>query len=133
MPENNIDVSSLLEAMREIKDEKDRVNQHLKRINEAEEKLERDILDAMTSLGFVEAGDKVSSACGTATRQVKWRAKYEPDKWPEIVKWMAEQGRTDLVQRRLSDAKIMELVDLGQPLPDGLGVESFEQLSFRRA
>lgn len=126
-------LSDLLARFRDIKDAKDEVNARLKDLNKREGEMESAILAAMESAGFVKSGDKVSSAAGTATRQTKWRAKYDPEKWPDIVKWCAENNRTDLVQRRLSDTRIMEIVDLGQPLPDGIEPESYTDLSFRRS
>jgi len=40
---------------------------------------------------------------------------------------------TYLIQRRLNDSKVLELVDNGVPLPDGLTIEGYDDLAFRRS
>lgn len=126
-------ISDLLAMLRAAKDEKDELNAGLKDANRRESELERAIIARMESQGLTKHGDKVSSAAGTFTRQTKWRAKYTPEKWPAIVAWCAANDRTDLIQRRTADSRIMELVDQGAPLPDGIEPESYTDCLFRRS
>jgi hypothetical protein len=91
--------------------------------------IEQDIQFKMEELGI----DSASEDGVSVTTKVKFRAKYEPELWSDIVKWAASSGLDYVVQRRLNDAKIMELVDNGVPLPQGLTVESYNDLAFRRS
>lgn len=126
-------ISDLLAALRTVKDRKDAVNETLKQLNEWEQKHELAILAAMEQQGLTKHGDKVSSESGTFVRQTKWRAKYAPEKWPGIMAWCVANDRTDLIQRRTADSRVMELVDKGLPLPDGIEPESYTDCLFRRS
>lgn len=76
--------------------------------------------------------DKASAHGITVSIREKWRAKYTPELWPGVVEWAITHGHSHIVQRRLTDAAVMELVDNGVILPDGLSVESFKDLDVRR-
>lgn len=91
--------------------------------------IETDIESKMKELGIESASEDGVSV----STKTKWRAKYEPELWGDIVKWAASSGLDYVVQRRLNDAKIMELVDNGIALPQGLTVESYNDLAFRRS
>jgi hypothetical protein len=122
-------LGELVAELRSIKDRKDGLNAELSGLNKREDEIEYAIMDTLTAAGLAKA----TTDAGTVSKSTKWRAKYDPEKWADIFKWAAARDRTDLIQRRTSDAKIMELVDAGEALPDGLTVESFEQISFRRS
>lgn len=121
-------LSDLLATYRTHRDRLDEVLAEEKAIREQMEAVESDIRSAMSAAGLESA--KGGGMSVTAT--TKWRARYDPEKWAQVVAWCVAQGRPDLVQRRLNDAKIMELVDSGVGLPEGLNVESFPDLLFRR-
>lgn len=91
--------------------------------------IEADIQRKMEEMGI----ESVAQDGVNLTLRKKWRAKYEPELWGDIVKWAASSGLDYVVQRRLNDAKIMELVDNGIALPQGLTVESYNDLAFRRS
>ena len=114
-------------------DEIDEINLRLKRASARKEALQREALAYMTREGLTRDGDKISAGGITLTRADKWRPAYDPEKWTSIVKWAIESGNDHIVQRRLSASPIMELVDAGVPLPDGLSVESYTELSHRRS
>jgi hypothetical protein len=130
---DNSTPSDWIATLRRIRDQKDAINAQLKDIGEQEDEAERGLLDAMAAAGFDSPGDKVSTEFGTAIRQEKWRAKYDPERWGEFFKWCAENDRTDLIQRRTADARILELQDKGLPMPPGVEMEPFTALLFRRA
>lgn len=125
-------IADLLADKRRVRDELDTVNQKLATLREADTALDRQIMDAMTEAGLTEAGAKVSGSGMTVTRTNKWRAIYKPEKWADFFKWCAVNNYDYLIHRRMSDAKIMELVDAGVALPDGVTVESFPELNCRR-
>lgn len=76
--------------------------------------------------------DRASAHGLTVSLREKWRAKYIPDLWQRVVAWAISEGHSQIVQRRLTDAAVMELVDNGVPLPEGLSVEPFTDLDVRR-
>ena len=126
-------VSELLASRKALINLKDKAADELSKIGGQIEDVDRALMGAMKDLGMTKDGAKVSEHGLTATMRTKWRAKYEPDQWPAIFKWAAESGRDYLIHRRLSDAKVMELVDEGVSLPDGLTTEAYPSLDFRRS
>lgn len=52
-----------------------------------------------------------------ATVKVTDKPRIDPAKWEEFYAWVAENDRFDLLQKRLSDNAIMELIDAGEVLP----------------
>lgn len=122
-------IGELLAAFRAAQDHKDDCDSALKRAREACDVLELRIRLAMESQGT----EKTSAHGVTASIVTKWRAKYTPEKWGDLVKWAAHNGYDYLIQRRLTDSKVMELVDNGVELPDGLSVESYKDINFRRS
>lgn len=126
-------IAELLGIKSELLRQKDEATATLGTINESMDKVDRDIMEAMNSAGMTGDGAKVSDNGLTVTRRTKWRAKYDPEKWPTIFKWAAENGNEYLIHRRLSDAKVMELVDEGIQLPEGLTTEAYPSLDFRRS
>lgn len=76
--------------------------------------------------------DKATAGGVTASIKQRWAVKYDPERWGEVVQWAVENGRSDLVQRRLNDARIMELVDAGTAIHPALTPQAFERLEVRR-
>jgi hypothetical protein len=126
---NDPTIGELLAAFRKAQDYKDECDEALKSARQA-----CDVLELKIKIAMEHAGTEKTSAHGvTASIVTKWRAKYAPDKWSDLVKWAAGNGYDYLIQRRLTDSKVMELVDQGVELPDGLSVESYKDINFRRA
>lgn len=128
-----VTTSYWIARLRQVRDRKDEANEVLKRINAEEREIENGLLAAMDAAGLNNPGDKVSTSEGTAIRQQKWRAKYEPEKWGDFFRWCAEHDRADLIQRRTSDGKLLELMDEGAAFPPGVTMEAFTDLLFRRS
>lgn len=122
-------LGDLLAAFRQAQDHKDECDAALKRAREA-----CDVLELKIKFAMEENGTEKTTAHGvTASIVTKWRAKYDPSKWSDLVKWAATNGYDYLIQRRLTDSKVMELVDNGVELPDSLSVESYKDINFRRS
>lgn len=98
-------------------------------LREARGKIDAEIFGIMDAQGV----DVVGVPGRRVAIETVWRAKYDPAKWPDVVRWAIERGYDHIVQRRLSDRKVMELVDANVPLPDGLSVESFREVRYRKA
>lgn len=121
-------IADMLARKRSILDQLEQLSAAERTLKNSEAEVDEMIRNTMKDHGLEKAaGNGLSVTLGD-----KWRARYEPDKWDSIVAWCVENGRTDLVQRRFADARVMELVDNGTTLPVGLSVESFPSLSFRR-
>lgn len=125
----SINAGSMAARFKELQDRKDELQAQLKEVNKDIEEAEHQIGEYMAA----ESLDKLSANGITLYYKDKARARYEPEKWGELVAWAVRVGRTDLVQRRLSDAKVLELMDSGQEMPDGLTVEFYKSLEFRRS
>lgn len=121
-------VGELLSAFRQAQDHKDECDAALKRARESCDALASKIKAAMEEHGT----EKISAGGVTASIVTKWRARYDPAAWSDLVKWAAANGYDYLIQRRLTDSKVMELVDNGVELPSSLTVESYKDINFRR-
>lgn len=122
-------VRMIMEALRQIKDDKERLAAEEKRLNEAEARIMAELLDyhAQSGVDSLKGGGVTVSFDDEAMR-----AKYDPEKWANIVKWAAETGNDHIVQRRLTDSRVVELVANGVALPDGLTLETYTKVSVRR-
>jgi hypothetical protein len=81
----------------------------------------------------VEGVEKFSGDGLSVTVKDKAIVKYDPEKWDDILKWLVDSGHGYCVHRRLSEAKIQELMDNGVRLPDGLAFDSIKEVSHRRS
>lgn len=98
--------------------------------------LDREIGDLKSGLkqALIESGQDKAAAHGVTVSVVeKYRATYDPANWPQIVKWAVETGNDHIIQRRLTDAKVVELIRSGEALPWGLDAESYRDLLVRRS
>jgi hypothetical protein len=127
-----MDINALLVKYRDALDHKDEVEAALSAAKRQCEAIEFEIRSALEQTGQWTPGAKVGTDGITCTVCTKWRAKYEPEKWKDIVKWAVETGNEHLIQRRLSDKPVMEIIDTGGTLPEGLSVQPFDELKFRR-
>lgn len=128
MSATQINVEAVLTELRALRDRKDELNASLKAVSEHEASLQAALLDwhAETNLESVKGGGL------SVSFKPDFRAKYTPELWPEIVKWAVATGNDHIIQRRITDAKVIELVDNGVALPDGLNLEAYVKLNIRR-
>lgn len=80
----------------------------------------------------VEGVEKFSGEGVSVTVKDKSIVKYDPEKWDDILRWLVSSGHGYCVHRRLSEAKIQELMDNGVRLPDGIAFDSIKEVSHRR-
>lgn len=66
-----------------------------------------------------------------ATIKVDQRPRMDPTQWNEFHEWVAENGRFDLLQKRLSDTAVMELINQGEELP-GIDKMNVKSVSIRK-
>lgn len=121
-------LGEMLAKKKTLHDRKDELNAELTAVNKDLDSVDHRIIDALKASEQSKAtANGITVSLGTT-----WRASYAPEMWEGIVKWAVQNDMTYLVQRRLSDSKVMELVDRGIQLPDGLKVEGYANLSHRR-
>lgn len=129
MTETQPNTETLLAELRSLSDQIDELEKQKKTLEERWDEIEHDLLafHKTTGLGSISGGGMSISFDDAAMR-----ARYDPDKFAEVMKWAAENDCTYIIQRRFSDAKVLELVDAGVALPDGLNLENYCKVSIRR-
>ncbi len=122
-------VGSVLQNLRALIDLREKVAELDTALSKRKTELEGKLLDIQKSSGlssFADFGVSVTFDTGA------FRAKYDPEKFNDVMKWAVETGNEFIIQRRLTDAKILGLIDEGVSLPEGLSVESYTKISVRR-
>lgn len=123
-----LSIGNVLKELRHVKDQKDAVNAELKGLNERESELEAKLIEYHKVTEVSNVGDENLSV----TFGESLRFSYDPEKWDEIVHSLDRNGKLYCVQRRLNDAKLRELIENGEELPEGLRTESYVKVSIRR-
>lgn len=99
-----------------------------KSLTEARALLETELKQRAESAGVnAFSSDEISVTITEALR-----AAYDPEKWNDIVKWAVDTGNMHVIQRRLTDAKLEQLLLDGVPFPDGLRLEPVTKLNHRK-
>lgn len=121
-------IGQILDQYKAVIDEREALATRDSELAKLKAALERQMLDHSEQSGVTQfANDFISVSVSDANR-----ATYAPEQWDGIVKWAAETGNLNLIHRRLSDAKVVALIEEGIALPDGLGIEPYKKLSYRR-
>jgi hypothetical protein len=123
----------LMAKWRDLAADRDHYNAQLADNRKAMDAVENELADILRASDRWHAGTATKSEGLTATVREKWRAKYDPEKWRDLLTWAGATGNVAVVQRRLGDKAVMELVDAGVVLPEGLSVEAYSELEFRRS
>lgn len=126
-------ISDILADYRASLDRVDDAKAALRAAEDARDNAEHELRSAMEAAGLTDDGAKVSGAGVTVTWRQKMRAKYDPAKWDTLVRWAVDTNNQHIVQRRLTDKAVLELIDNGVALPDGLSVEAYDDIDFRRS
>lgn len=119
--------SDLLARYREIIEARDALSVQDKQLSDELSEISIKLIKFSEDTGLTSFADGNLSI----SVQTKMRAKYDPAKWEEIVRWDLETG-TGAVQRRLTDAKIEALLIEGVPFPEGLSLEPVTRVLHRR-
>lgn len=59
--------------------------------------------------------------------------RYDPDKWNDLVEWASSTGNQHIIQRRLNDSMIEDLVDVGVELPAFITPKFYDDIKFGKA
>ena len=123
-----MNVEDLLIEYRKVIDEKEILAQQEKILNQRKHDLEFHLMAFAKSQGLESfEDDSIRVHISEALR-----IRYEPELWSEIVKWAVDSGNDYIIQRRLNDTKILELIENGTPIPEGLAVDPYTKISHRR-
>lgn len=124
-----VPVTTLLEELRTVIDERETISTRDSVLSARKLELEHALIGyhETTGLTSVKGGGMTVSFDDDALR-----AKYDPEKWQSIMQWAVQSGHDYIVQRRLTDAKVIALIKDGVELPEGLSLESFCKISTRR-
>ena len=127
------DEAALFAEYRAALDAESEANAAKSRAAKAVEEIEYRIRDLFEKTGRWEKGVSAKASGVTVSVVEKVRATYDPEKWPMMVKFLAENNLTHFIQRRTSDRVIADWVENGKALPDGLGIEYHKEIAFRRS
>lgn len=126
-------MNEALAMLRKAHDEHEKAVEEVKAKAQALRTAEIAVRQQMDRIGKDKDGDRADGAGLSVFIRQRWCPKWDPEKWPEIVKGFVDLGRTDIIQKGVSIAPLMGLVDDGIPLPGGLSVEAFKRLEVRRS
>lgn len=122
------DMNALMKEARSIIDELEKIGEVDKRLRSRKSEIELELMRFSESSGL----ETFSSDDLTCTISEKTRACYDPAKWNEVVKWAVDTGNEIVIQRRLSDARLVEIATSGTALPAGIRLEPYSAVAFRR-
>lgn len=130
--EHNVhNVKQILSRLLDIRNRKERLRAEEKELSGQQRALEYDLLEIHETTDQTKFEvDGVPLAASVNPNAM--RARYDPEAWPETQKWLIEHDYGHVIQRRLNDRAVVELLDQGVELPDGLSVEAYPKLSIRR-
>jgi hypothetical protein len=123
------EVGAVLAKLKTVRDLRSRLSDADALLGTVNQGLEKKLLDYHESSGLESlSGGGLSVSFDDSAM----RAKYEPDKWPQLLAWAAQTGNEHIIQRRLTDSRVLDLVKSGVALPEGLGLESYVKISIRK-
>lgn len=121
--------AELLADLRSIIDQREELARQDRELSGRKAYLERKLLAYHETTGIEKI---TSSGMSVSFNGQAMRARYDPEKWIDIVKWAVDTNNLQIIQRSTSDAKIVDLVVHGTPLPEGLTLENYVKISCRR-
>lgn len=126
---NAPNVNELLNRMVDIKGAKEELNKRLSELSSEEDTIEQALIHWYGTSGLKSVSNDFATVSFDPDAI---RVRYDPEKWSDIVKWAVTSDNLHIIQRRLTDAKILSLVTEGTALPDGLTLDNYTKVSFRR-
>lgn len=121
-------IGAALAELRSLSDEIDSHTAALKNLNQRWDELERFLEEQGETLGLRSFSDGGI----TASLTTDLRVSYDPAQWDGLLKWAIETGNTGVVQRRLGDRVLKDLLDAGQAIPPGITFHPYTKVSIRR-
>lgn len=122
-------VEALLSELHSTMNEADDLNERLAVVKARRDQIERDLLAFHKTTGLTSFS---GAGIGVTVDPSAMRAGYDPEKWNDLVNWCAATGNQHLIQRRLTDSRVIDLWETTGALPEGLKLESYTKISVRR-
>lgn len=122
------------EHLGQVADEYKRVSQiriaEQKRVDDIKAR-ESELRDYLIDNIDVDNESGVMGITYQATIKVNDKPRIDPEKWGAFHEWIAENDRFDLLQKRMSDKAVMELINEGYELP-GIEKMKVKSVSIRK-
>lgn len=120
-------LGKLINVYFESRDLKADISKQEKRANKIKADLELEIIERMEEMELLKsAGEK-----GSVTRSVKMHPSVKEVE--SFVKWVVENDRFEMLQKRCSPAAVLEYLDLFNMLPPGIETYEKKSLNIGRA
>ncbi len=126
--EETAGLGALLDELRALLDQNDELNAEQARLRKRRTQIEDAIRRHSEDTGVNRFGNDHLNV----TVSEDMVASYDPDHWNELVKWAVETGNLQVIQRRVSTRPVLDLIDSGSELPEGLKLEPQIKVNVRR-
>lgn len=123
-------MEQLLTELRAIIDEREQLAEQDRKLSARKAQIERDIQRFSETHGV----NKFSGGGLSVSVQDKLRVTYVPEEWPNFLRWAIETGNDHLIQRRITENKVLDLMASGTVVPAELvKTEAYRKVSIRRS
>jgi predicted nucleic acid-binding Zn-ribbon protein len=119
-------LGEMSDKLAELKTQMDGINERKSDLQKEIDALEFQIITRMDESGV----DRISSSNGTATLKVEMYPQVE--NMEELVQWCADNGRADMIQKRISSTAFKDFFDETNEYPDGVKTYEKKSILFRR-
>jgi hypothetical protein len=127
-PPSDVNAGDLLNELRELLDEKDDLNNTLSKVNKRREEVEYLIQQLAERTGL----DSFSNDVLTVSVKKDTVVSYEPERWNDMVAWAVATNNLHIIQRRVSTKPVLELIDNGIEMPEGIKFTEMTRVNTRR-
>ena len=117
-------VDDVINALAQIKLDKDNINQQLKVLNAQKDALEKKLMELMGAAGLQRASN------GVATVSIGEEQVYNATNWDAVYEHIQSTGDFSILHRRLSNAAIREIEATGGAEP-GTEAVTLQKVNFR--
>jgi hypothetical protein len=121
-----LNLGAKVDELYELRVKKDELNAQLTEINKQIDALEYQILQDMETAGV----DSVKSNLATATMKVKLYPQVKD--MEALVAWANENGKPEILQRRVSEGVFKDFYEETGAYPDGVDAFQKTTLNFRK-
>lgn len=122
-----LDFKDTIEHLYELKVRKSDKDAELKEINKEIDAIEFKLIEMMDEQGL----DKVKSLHGTASLKVEMYPQIKD--MESFVRWCADNGKADMLQKRVSKGSFDEFYKDTAEYPEGVDTYTKKSINFRKA
>ena len=122
-----LDFGVKIEELYDLRVRKEELTSQLSEVNKSIDSLEYGLIELLEEAGL----DKARSNHGTATLKVELYPQIKDHE--TFVKWCVDNGKTDMLQKRVSTTSFKEYFNQNNMYPDGVDAYNKKSISFRKA